>query len=147
MSMIVQRQKQLPLTGPLQLRDVPRPHPVGCGGDQLGLLARRMRGLPAPFADLTVFAQDPVHRHLGAQVDAAVQQHRTDPGRRHLGELGRAQHGQDLCLLRLCQGPWMPPALPLRPFRSRGRAVVAIPGRPAEAECGARLHPSHQGRQ
>ncbi|MFG2858843.1 hypothetical protein ACGFZ9_51520, partial [Streptomyces mirabilis] len=31
-------------------------------GDQLGLLARRVGGLPTPLADLAVLAQQPVHR-------------------------------------------------------------------------------------
>jgi hypothetical protein len=40
----------------------PRPDLARLGGEQLGLGARRMAGLPAAFAGLPAAAQQPVHR-------------------------------------------------------------------------------------
>src|SRR5664280_3378472 len=50
-----------PLLGAVQLGDVPAPHRVRCGGDELGLLVGRVGGLSSSFTDLVVLVEDPVH--------------------------------------------------------------------------------------
>ncbi len=68
--------------GAEQLGDVPRVDLVGLGGQQIGLLGRRVRGVPAPFADLVVGAQHPVHRGHRSQVDAVTEELGVDGDRR-----------------------------------------------------------------
>ena len=43
-----------PLRGPLELGDIPRPHLVGPGGEELGLGLHRVSALITPLTDLVV---------------------------------------------------------------------------------------------
>ncbi len=83
----------------LQLRDIPTPHPVRSGGDQLGFLLRRVRALAASLAVLASDPQQAVHGRDRTQIDAVIEQPRPDLSRCEITELRRAQHPQDVLLL------------------------------------------------
>ena len=70
-----------PAFGPPEPGDVPGPGLVGPRGHQLGLGVAGMTALIAPLSDRLVRGQDPVHRALGAQIPAFIEQRRDDLGR------------------------------------------------------------------
>ena len=80
--------------GALQLGDIPRPNLVRSAGDQLGLLARRMGALAAPFPVLPGDSEQPIHRGDRAQVDAVIEQPGPHLGGGQIAVLRRAQHRQ-----------------------------------------------------
>ena len=53
----------------------------GARGHQLGLGVAGMTALIAPLSHRLVRGQDPVHRALGAQIPAFIEQRRDDLGR------------------------------------------------------------------
>ena len=55
----------------------------------------RVPGQPAPFDDLGVFSQDPVHRGDRTQIDALVEQLSVDLQRCQIGEPVTVEHFQD----------------------------------------------------
>ena len=70
------------ITGPLhraaQLGDIPTPQLIGCGGQQLRLLIRRMRELIAAFSAFAMRFQQTIHRANGAMKPAFIEQRRID---------------------------------------------------------------------
>ncbi len=84
-----------PLGRPEQLGDVPAPQLVRRGGQQLGLLVRRMDQLIAPLARFPRLGEHPVHRPGGAQVGALVQQRGLHRGRGAVAKALRVQDRQD----------------------------------------------------
>ena len=70
-----------PAFGPPEPGDIPGPGLVGARGHQLGLGVAGMTALIAPLSHRLVRGQDPVHRALGAQILAFIEQRRDDLGR------------------------------------------------------------------
>jgi hypothetical protein len=81
--------------GPLgrtgQLGDVPGPHLVRSGRDQLGLDVGGMAGLAATFAHLAVAAELPVHGGHRGQVGSLVEQRGVHAGRGQVDETRRVE--------------------------------------------------------
>ena len=63
-----------PLLRGAELGDVPRPHLVRTGRQELGTLIARMTKLISALTDLAAGAQNPIHRAGRAMVDALAQQ-------------------------------------------------------------------------
>jgi hypothetical protein len=88
-----------------QLGDIPRPHLVRRGGDQLRLDRGRVGRLAAPLPGLIGSAQQPVERRDRSEVDALVEERGPHLGRREVDEALAVQHVQDRLLLLLSQRP------------------------------------------
>src|SRR5882757_9988650 len=100
-----------PLRRTEQLRDVPAPHLVRAGGQQLGLLVLGVSELIAPLTDFAILVEDAVHRPERAEVLPLVEQLGVDLSRSQIYEARLMHDRQD--------------ALPLRgrkrPYRGRTR--------------------------
>ena len=120
--------------------DVPGPRLVGPAGHDLGLRMVRVAALGAALADRPVLGQNPVHRALGAQVDAFVQQRRVHCGSA-VREARRAQHLEHLRPLRFAQGPGRRrPGLPLPGLLRPPATVVRRVRNPQRLARGSHAH-------
>src|SRR5512133_838077 len=109
-----------------QLSDVPGPHGVGPGGQQLWLDRRRVAGLAAPLGHLTLAAQDAVHGGGRRQVDALVEQLGIDGGGRLVDVFGLVQDPEHLLALDLAEGPRLTGRHPLALGWRRALAVLPV---------------------
>ena len=94
-----------PAFGPPEPGDVPGPGLVGPRGHELGLGVAGMAELISPLSDRLVRSQDPVHRALGAQIPAFIEQRRDDLGRRPVDEARAGEHVEDVRAFGRAQGP------------------------------------------
>ena len=130
----------VPFVGAGEFGDVPGPHLVRSVSDEFGFDVGGVAGLAAPFADLVLGAQDPVHgRHRG-QVVAFVEQGRPDLGGGLVAEPLGVQHGEDLVDLGVGERPMGSGSRSWRPGGS-WRAVLAVVGGAGAADRSARPHP------
>jgi len=72
-----------------QLGDVPRPQLVGSGGQQFWLGVDRVPQWVAPFPDLVLDGQHPIHRPQSTQLASLIQQLHPDLAWRPVLEAGR----------------------------------------------------------
>src|SRR5450759_3066254 len=136
-----------PLLRTVQLGDVPRPHRIRCGGDELGLLVGRVGGLTSSFTNLIVLVEDPVHGRDRPQVDPLVEQLGVDGGRCLVDELVGLEECLDLLALDRAEGPGLGRGDPLGSQRFRALAVSAIPGGPIYSDRNQGCLRPHDGEQ
>ena len=75
-----------------QFGDVPRPHLIGGRGQQLRLGGGRVPQWVAPFPDLVLDGQHPIHRPLSTQLASLIQQLRPHPAWLQVLEAGAVEH-------------------------------------------------------
>jgi hypothetical protein len=94
-----------PLVGAGQFGDVPAPHLVGGGGDELGLDGGGVAGLAATLADLGAGSQQPIHGRDRTQIDAVVEQVSPYLGGGQVAELVAVEDLDDVVALSLAERP------------------------------------------